>query len=171
MVSWALWLINVWENAHARLIYAHEVFSAWCSVSHKSIFSVITWRWCSTGCSAKSEFKHRINVVIVFCLPSDHLLAFVFDTLDWYDGASIRLIHSNNTGLTITILTLQRTANYIPGSDKMLTCSSKTYSCLGQTYSCSHFLYTLGSTMPQWPLIDPFVLNWSKHCRSAATPP
>lgn len=48
--------------------------------------------------------------------PHNYLLAFVFDTFDWYDRAWIQLIHTFGCWLTITIFALQRTAFHIPAN-------------------------------------------------------
>lgn len=39
------------------------------------------------------------------------------------------------------------------------------------TYSGSHFTYCPLLSTPQCPFIEPFELNWSKHCLSPAMPP
>jgi hypothetical protein len=39
------------------------------------------------------------------------------------------------------------------------------------TFSGEHLTNVPLPTLPQWPLIEPFELNFSKHCSSAAVPP
>lgn len=39
------------------------------------------------------------------------------------------------------------------------------------TYSASHLIYCPLLSTPQCPFIEPFELNWSKHCLSPAIPP
>lgn len=93
-------------------------------------------------------------------------LALILDSFDWYDCFGTHLIKGWRIWCSITIFALQWAALDIPeiyAEKRRKIISSKYFIECGWrfTYSSSHFLKSPFMSLPQWPLMDPLVLNCS----------
>lgn len=151
----ALGLIDVRVQTRACLIYTNQILAARRSVPHEAMRWQVRRHARSTSPSGGGGGggTNYFHLFCVFYIPSIHLPTY---------------LHSYSVPLMEMIV-----VEYRSSSPWCAGCRSPFLHCNvpQRTFSCAHLMYSVLLTMPQWPLIDPFILNCSEHSRSAAVPP
>lgn len=86
-VGWAFCLIDVWKNTDTCLIHAHQILSAWCSITYQTIFGVVSSYGRSTCRSVQvhaqneklsTQFGNKRKI----STPKPFSPALIFDSFD-----------------------------------------------------------------------------------------